>query len=178
MFIRSFVKAALIVSFSCASAAEPSSQSSSVSADSEGWYNHIFETELADYKRYKNCISYSADYFSLGHELMVAVLMTERGMNARVKQNNNGTFDLGIYQINQVRLPELQQFDIDAVTLATDQCVNAFMAAYLLKQEIMDADDFWEGVGNYHYGRWGDNPTHHYRYIDKVYRNWLRLAGN
>ncbi len=176
MSIRSFVSCIAVVFFAGAVNADPSVQTDTAQSASGGWFDRAFNTHLSEYQSYKDCISYSADYFKLSRELMVAVLMTERGYSAKVKQNNDGTFDLGIYQINQVRLPELKQFNIDAVTLATDQCINAFMAAYILHNEINDAENYWEGVGNYHYGIWGKYPANHFRYIDKVYRNWLKLA--
>lgn len=181
MFIRLFVKTlaalGLLLATESGVCAEPSSGVRKPTPTSiKTWFDRAFTTYLAEYEDVKGCIKYSAKHFALDKELLVAVLMTEQGLSDPVRENNNGTFDLGIYQINQVRLGELADFEVTPKMLVTDHCVNSFMAAYLLNKEINEASDYWTGVGNYHYGSWGKYPKHHYQYIQKVYSNWLKLA--
>lgn len=161
---------------SVASESTANSVSESPIDEGKNWFDRIFETELDQYANVKECIRYTAHKFNLQKELLVAVLMTENGIAAPVRRNNDGTYDLGFYQINQVRLPELKRFQVTEEQLINNHCLNTYMAGYLLWSEIDSAGDFWSGVGNYHYGSWGEYPQHHYRYIKRVYENWTRLT--
>lgn len=162
LFVKSWAVLAFFTSFS--------SQAS--------WIKQTFEKLLPEYVPYQTCIVQAGHRFGVKTELMLAVLMQENGLKAIARRNDNGSLDLGIYQINTVRLPEIKGFDATKEEIAGNHCLNANIAAYLLSEEIARAPSFWTGVGNYHYGHWGKNPRNHTKYIESVYGNWMRIVKN
>lgn len=142
------------------------------------WVKQTFVKLLPEYTPYQTCIVEAGHRFGVKTELMLAVLMQENGLKALVQRNNDGSLDLGIYQINTVRIPELKAFEASKEEIAGNHCLNANIAAYLLSEEIAKAPSFWTGVGNYHYGYWGKYPHNHTKYIENVYQNWKRIVKN
>lgn len=139
------------------------------------WVDRFFEQRAPEYAHVRTCLEFSAEYFHLPLELLVSVMLVENGITARKRRNNNQTYDYGIFQINDARIPEISYMGVTEEVLIHDDCLNAYVGSYLLYKEIHRAGDFWEGVGNYHYGLWGRFPQHHYAYIERVHRVWKNL---
>ena len=79
------------------------------------WRDVAYSTgPMSKYKDLRKCIAWTAYQFNLPEELMYAMLDVERGpINGTCKTNKNGTQDCGPAQINDVRLKELRQFELD-----------------------------------------------------------------
>lgn len=139
------------------------------------WVERFFDERAPQYKDVKHCIEYTSYKLGLPIELLVSVMMVENGGTNPKRLNNNGTYDYGVFQINDARLPELDHLNVTKEDLVNNSCLNVFVGGYILKGEITKAGEFWAGVGNYHYGLWGKYPENHYQYIERVFTTWKSL---
>ncbi|MEC4339759.1 lytic transglycosylase domain-containing protein [Stenotrophomonas pavanii] len=117
------------------------------------------------------CIAGAASRYSLPLPVFRAVLKTEGGWNGLKKINTNGSYDMGVAQINTIHLPELRKYGISEQMLVNDSCTNVHVAAYRLRSEINRVPDFWVGVGNYH----SRTPHLNRAYQARVRRNMAKL---
>lgn len=117
------------------------------------------------------CIAGAASRYSLPLPVFRAVLKTEGGWDGLKKINTNGSYDMGVAQINTIHLPELRKYGISEQMLVNDSCTNVHVAAYRLRSEINRVPDFWVGVGNYH----SRTPHLNRAYQARVRRNMAKL---
>ncbi|PKU21977.1 Type IV pili [Telmatospirillum siberiense] len=117
--------------------------------------------------------------YDLPEPILWSIAQVEGGQVGSVVRNANNTVDLGIMQINSSNLPDLEAFyGVDRRLLATrlvhDGCFNIKMGAWLLKRRMVEAHDFWVGVGWYH----SHTPPLAIDYIRKVSQAAVRLYGD
>ncbi|MCR5536350.1 MAG: lytic transglycosylase domain-containing protein [Succinivibrio sp.] len=131
---------------------------------------------MRKYADLRYCIAWTAYQFDLPEELMYAVLYVERGsVNGKCTRNRNGTQDCGPAQINDVRLKELQKFQLTREDVKSRPCHNIWAMGYLMRREIEKADGrIWRGVGNYHFN-YSVNHKIHNRYVKRVMAAWQKL---
>lgn len=93
----------------------------------------------------------AAAEFQIYPKLLHALYLTERGKKGWATRNvANATLDHGPFQINSIHLARLGEYGIDGRLLASDTLINARVAAWRLRSEIILAKgDTWKGVGNY-----------------------------
>ena len=98
----------------------------------------------------EQCIVPAANFHGLNPWLLRAVLSVESALKPdAIGRNKNGTFDIGIGQINSMHLPELRKFGIEPGHLA-DACVGTYVSGWFLKKAITERGYTWEGVASYH----------------------------
>lgn len=110
---------------------------------------------------------YSAQY-NVPKELLIAIAQTESGFDPwATNKNTNGTFDIGLMQINTVHLPKLRSIGLKAQDLYRPD-VNIAFSAYILST-CFDKHGFnYRGLNCYN-GRIANNP-----YFIKVLKNLIR----
>jgi soluble lytic murein transglycosylase-like protein len=94
--------------------------------------------------------------FDIPLEVLIAVKHVESGSrldNAIVNKNANGTFDLGVMQVNSSWLPTLAQFGVDAETLLENHCVNIAVGAWILADAMDKTSNLAEALSMYNSGR-------------------------
>ena len=117
-----------------------------------------------------DCIDRAARDQQVPREILYAIGVVEGGKVGEIAHNTNGSYDIGVFQINSHWLGMLARaYGTDAATveyhLRWNGCFSAAMAAWVLHKKIMDVGgDFWRGVGNYN----SANPPHHDHYLGKV----------
>lgn len=74
----------------------------------------------------------------------------EGGKPGMKNSNTNGSFDMGVMQINSIHLKELSQYGIDEDSLVNDVCTNIDVGTFLLAREIKRAGSFAKGLSHYH----------------------------
>lgn len=119
------------------------------------------------------CTASAAQRYHLPAEVLRAVVATEGGWDGLKKRNRNGSYDLGVAQINTIHLAELARYGVSEQQLVHDACVNVHVAAYRLRFEINRAGEFWRGVGNYH----SRTPERSRAYQGRVRGNLDRLRA-
>lgn len=108
----------------------------------------------------ERCIFPAAQYHSVNPWILRAILRVESGFNASaVGVNRNGTWDLGIGQINTVHFQELAKYGIAPGHLM-DACIGTYVAAWTLKASTAKWGNTWFGVAAYH----SVTPSKNHRY--------------
>lgn len=113
------------------------------------------------------CWEAAAQRYGIDPRLLVAIAKTESGINPRAyNRNSNGSYDVGLMQINSSWLPVLKRFGIDERQLY-DPCVSLQVGSWILAQNLRRSGNPWQAVGAYN----SSNPERARAYALKVYRN-------
>lgn len=133
-----------------------------------------FEERDYSVKEADRCIVTASRKYGIYPLVIMSIMKVEGGKIGTLSKNSNGTFDLGPMQINTVNLPELKD-EFPGLTwkhVAYDLCTNIYVGTYFLSQKVKEADDYWEGVGNYH----SKTPSLRKRYLSKVVPAYKNLV--
>jgi len=110
------------------------------------------------------CWNEVAIKYQVNPYLLGAIAKQESGFNANaVRQNSNGTKDIGVMQINSSWLPMLAKYGITEEMLH-DPCINIEVGAWILRQRQERFGNTWEAVGAYH----SMTPSRKWKYADSV----------
>lgn len=124
--------------------------------------------------RYEACFDTAAQKFGLDKTLLKAIAHTESRFNeyAISPPNANGTYDIGIMQINSSWLPTLSKYGISREKLQSP-CANIHVGAWVLANNISTFGKTWRAVGAY------NSPTGYYqvRYVKKVQQSYAMLSN-
>ena len=114
------------------------------------------------------CWEQAAQKYGVDANLLHAIAKTESSLNpAAVNRNNaNGTYDVGLMQINSSWLPTLKRFGIAEKDLY-EPCVSIEVAAWILAHNIRKHGNTWAAVGAYN----TPDPARGLLYAHRVYRN-------
>lgn len=130
-----------------------------------------------------NCWSAAAYRYELPAELLYAMGSVESSHNPHARAfANDGTYSVGIMQINSSWFPRLRQHGIPETDL-WDPCVNIQVGAWILRQEVDRYGYSWEAIGAYYAGAYTQKSYHwkinHYRgYATKVLDRWRSVQAD
>lgn len=110
-----------------------------------------------------DCINQAAISYHVPASIIVSVIKIENGRNGLAVKNENGTYDLGVMQINTSWLKQLQHYGITKEMVQYDACVNVTVGAWILAKGIAKSEG-WVGLGNYH----SATPKYNLRYREKL----------
>lgn len=116
------------------------------------------------------CFVLAGHLYHVPPEAMLGIMQVESGRTGHESGPNfDGSYDIGLMQINSLWLPQLVQiWHVDYYTarkaLRDDTCENVFVAAWILKQKIIETGSFYVGVAHYH----SATPHLGYPYADRV----------
>lgn len=118
-----------------------------------------------------NCIVDAAHTYNLPLAALVGILATEGGKTGEALSNTNGTWDLGMFQVNTCHIKDLLKAGMSPSEVLRDGCTNAFAAAFILRKEYDRTKNIWDAVGAYH------SRTPHLRdaYLGRVKKHLTRL---
>ncbi len=114
-----------------------------------------------------------AQIYSLPPRVLPAIQRTEGGRPGLVHANQNGTYDLGIMQINTVWVPRLASYTSLPETTVSDRllhrpCFNIAAAGLIMRTYLDEAGgELMVAVGNYH----SHTPLYHAAYQERVLRS-------
>lgn len=124
----------------------------------------------------KQCIRLEEQRRGLPEGLLLAIAKTESGLNWRaLNRNRDGSYDIGIMQINSRHLPRLQQYGITQENL-WNPCVNVSVGAFILHEFVARHGLTWKAVAAYNTGSPDKKPTAARRYAEKVHQHYTRIA--
>lgn len=113
------------------------------------------------------CWADASARYNIPVDLLYAIARVETGNKGRLisKPNRNGTYDIGLMQINSMHLPRLAKIGITERDLIEKPCVNLHVGAMILSEMIARYGYTWVAIGAYNAG------THEKRvvYAKKVY---------
>jgi soluble lytic murein transglycosylase-like protein len=127
------------------------------------------------------CVANAAQYYQVPELLLHALLQKERGRVGQAVRDANGSYDLGLAQINTVWASEFARFGITPEQIRDDPCTNLYAAGYVLRLNVnhYGGNDWYRATMAYHAGSSGwRNPTRYriaYSYASDVIKRWWVL---
>ena len=119
---------------------------------------------------YEPCFNEAAIHYNVPSNLLKAIATVESKMNPlAVGYNKNGSFDIGIMQINSHWLPKLQRIGVERGELL-DGCKNIQIGAWILSDNIKRYGLTAEAIGRYN----SPNPYYKSRYVKLVLAEYNR----
>jgi len=114
------------------------------------------------------CWEQAARKYGVDVHLLYAIAKTESSLKpTAVNRNNaNGSYDVGLMQINSSWLPTLKRFGIEEKDLY-EPCVSIDVGAWILAHNIRSYGNTWAAVGAYN----TPDPARGLQYAHRVYRN-------
>lgn len=122
------------------------------------------------------CLLEASSFYDIDSRVFEAIRIAEGGKVGHVVRNTDGTYDLGPFQINTrwLRIFRSAHHPMDPVQIAQNGCVNAYVAAYILRRNMDEGhENLWVAVGHYH----SHNPREARKYRLRVYRILRRLSS-
>lgn len=97
---------------------------------------------------YDICFQQAGAEYRVSPELLKAISSHEsNNTTAAVNMNSNGTYDIGLMQINSLWKKHLRP---ETWARITEPCVNIRVGAWILSQCVRDFGYGWDAVGCYH----------------------------
>lgn len=123
-----------------------------------------------------NCWDKAAHYYHVDPYLLFAIAKVESGMNPQaVGVNQDGTYDVGLMQINSSHFPTLQQQGISGYRLIAEPCTSIMVGASILADMIKVYGNNWEAVGAYNAGLKKENYALRMQYARKVWNKYQTI---
>lgn len=96
------------------------------------------------------CWQEAGNKYNISPILLYAIAKHESGLRSNLisSLNSDGTYDIGLMQINSRHLPVLAQYGISEKTLLNG-CTSAYVAAWLLADNFKRMGNTWTAVGAY-----------------------------
>ncbi|TPQ29981.1 lytic transglycosylase domain-containing protein [Cupriavidus pinatubonensis] len=118
-----------------------------------------------------DCLDDAAVFHGISPPLLRSIAMQESGMRSWVtNRNTNGSEDIGLMQINSIHLPRLAQYGLTRDHLFNG-CVNAYVGAWILRENIQRFGPTWKAVGAYN----ASSPDKQLRYANQIHARWQAL---
>lgn len=114
------------------------------------------------------CWDQAAARYGVNASVLYAIAKTESSLNPKAinRANANGTYDIGLMQINSSWLPTLAKFGITEAQLF-DACTSINVGAWIMAHNIRRLGNSWDAVGAYNSPNAGRRLT----YATRVYKN-------
>lgn len=105
---------------------------------------------LATSMAYGMCFNEAAAYYQVNPQVLYAIAKHESRLNPyAVNINKDGSYDIGVMQINSVWLPELNKIGIRYEHLF-NPCTNVYVGAWIYSKKVRKYGNTWNAVGAYH----------------------------
>lgn len=133
-----------------------------------------FTTNAANVTKSWTCWDASAKKHGLNPLMLMAIGSVESSLREGIaSRNTNGSYDLGIMQINTIHLPYFNKMGYSRHELQYNSCKNIMAAGYLLKTSIKKYGYNVNGIGGYH----SNTPHRRIAYGRKVLKEYYRLSN-
>ena len=125
---------------------------------------------LATEKNY--CFEEAGERYNINPYLLYTIAKVESNLNPNaINKNKNGTYDIGLMQINSKWLPVLKRYGITEKDLY-NPCQNVFVGAWVLAQCINKFGQTWKAIDCYNKGSKAKNNS---KYVWKIYNEYNKL---
>lgn len=121
------------------------------------------------------CINQAAIQYHVPATIILSIIKTENGRNGMALKNSNGTYDLGVMQINTSWLQTLAKKGLTLNQVKSDPCVNVTVGTWILAQGMANSAG-WRGVANYHSYTKKYNDVYQEK-VKKTYQNYISLLS-
>lgn len=128
---------------------------------------------------YADCFQTAARHYGVAPELLHAIAQAESQLDplALNTANRDGSWDIGLMQINSRWLPVLERTGISASQLY-DPCTSIWVGAWVLAGNVARYGYGWNAVGAYNAGTAASAAAQQRRetYARRIHRQLLRTA--
>jgi len=125
---------------------------------------------------YAHCWQEAGDRYGIEPELLQAIGIVESNLNPAARsKNKDGSYDIGLMQINSRNIPTLNRFNISEQQLIENPCLSVMSGAWILAGFIRKKGYGWEAVGAYNAGLSPKNAGLRKRYVKRVWPHYQRL---
>src|SRR5947209_6735309 len=94
-----------------------------------------------------HCINEAAIEYNVSARLIISVLQVEQGRTGHTSKNQNGTYDIGLMQINSSWVPLLISKGIKENDIKYNPCINIKVGTWLLAKSIASGNSMSLGIG-------------------------------
>jgi soluble lytic murein transglycosylase-like protein len=135
-------------------------------------------TTLTPTQQLGRCIIWASNSYQIPADVLFGIIAVEGGSAGKeAGPNTDGTYDLGLMQINSLWAPQLAQlWGVDYHTAYTalkdSSCTNVFVGAWVLRQGVVHTGSLYSGVAFYHTGVPGKGTA----YADKVVEKMAQMG--
>ncbi|KAG0166433.1 hypothetical protein DFQ30_007198 [Apophysomyces sp. BC1015] len=84
------------------------------------------------------CIEQAAAHYRAYPDIIRAVIRAEGGTTGKISRNKDGSFDMGLMQVNSVHLPELARYGITQEMLVGNECLNIMIGTQFPLQDSVE----------------------------------------
>jgi soluble lytic murein transglycosylase-like protein len=127
----------------------------------------------------KDCWTRAGERHGIDPLLLLAVAKVESALNPRaMNRNRNGTYDIGLMQINSSHLPRLVKVGVTHKRLIDEPCTSIDTGASILAGFIDRHGYTWNAVGAYNAGSSPKREPARKAYATKVWREYHALTSN
>ncbi|EKD9823945.1 type III secretion system LEE muramidase EtgA [Escherichia coli] len=137
---------------------------------------------ISNYCYASDCFEITGKAYNIDPLILKAIAWNESKCKSGIKSktNKNGTYDIGIMQINSSHLDLLSKFNISEDDLLNDACINISVAGYILASNIKSRGNTWDAVGAYNAGYFNTPNAVELRrqYAMKIYKTYNKLKNN
>lgn len=133
---------------------------------------------ITDSKELITCVKKAANYYKLPELLLFSILKKEGGELGKATKNNNGSEDLGPFQINTINLEQLAKFGYSYQLVKNNACANAYSSAWIFSNNLRKFKDLYLATATYNIGPYASRPEQWmrgYAYANDVFDTWRKL---
>lgn len=124
-----------------------------------------------------NCWQDAGTRYHIDPLLLYAIAKVESRLDPSARAvNSDGTYDIGLMQVNSRHLKRLAAFGIDAHILQTQPCTSVMTGAWILAEFIQQLGYGWEAVGAYNAGAKPSRADLRARYALRVWAYYGQLV--
>lgn len=122
------------------------------------------------------CLKTVSRDYEIHPDVLLALLIVEGGtVGKNSRANNNGSYDIGLFQINTIHRDALKALGVSEESLRNDGCLNAAVASWHLRRvltpevlaTVTDDESYLRAIARYH----SATPE-----FNEIYANKLRNA--
>lgn len=123
-----------------------------------------------------NCWQVAASRYHIDPLLLYAIAKVESNLNPSARiVNRDGSYDIGLMQINSRHLSTLARFGITEQQLLSQPCTSVIVGAWVLAGFIREKGYSWHAVGAYNAGIRPDRDERRARYAALVWGYYGQL---
>lgn len=116
------------------------------------------------------CFDEAGKRYNVNPKLLESIAIVESSLNPKAMNysNSNGTYDIGLMQINSTWLKKLAEFNISESDLINNPCTSVNVGAWILSTNFAINGYNKNSLGAYNAGFSANRQGSRNRYIDKV----------
>lgn len=120
------------------------------------------------------CLEHASSAYHVSMPLILSIMKKENGRNGQaIKNKTNGTYDLGVFQINSRWLPTLKHYGYTQHDLQNNPCKNTMAGVWILAKKLAEDKPLWSAVGGYH----SYTPKYNARYRYDIQNHYQKIVA-